>query len=46
MRDAEKFKNEKNYEEKWVYYDFINKFTSLRKAQLLNQWLSIAFDKQ
>jgi hypothetical protein len=46
LRNAEKFKNEKNYEKKWNHYDFIYKFISLRKAQLFNEWLSIAFDEQ
>jgi hypothetical protein len=41
-----KFEDERNYEEKWKSYDFINQFTCLRKAQLLNEWLSIAFDEQ
>jgi hypothetical protein len=46
LRDAKKFKNEKNHEEKWDYYDFIYKFTSLRRAQLFNEWLNIAFNEQ
>ncbi len=40
-----KFENEKNYEKKWKFYDFIYKFTCLRKTQLLNERLSIAFDE-
>jgi hypothetical protein len=43
---CKKFENERNYEEKWKFYDFINKSTCLRKAQLFNKWLSIAFDEQ
>jgi hypothetical protein len=31
---------------KWKFYDFIYKFTCLRKAQLFNKWLNIAFDEQ
>jgi hypothetical protein len=46
LRDAKKFENEKNYEEKWDHYDSIYKFTCLQKAQLLNEWLNIAFDEQ
>jgi hypothetical protein len=37
LRDAKKFEDEKNYEEKSNYYDFIYRFTCLRKAQLFNE---------
>jgi hypothetical protein len=46
LRDAKKFEDERNCEEKWNYYDSIYKSTCLRKAQLLNKWLNIAFDEQ
>jgi hypothetical protein len=46
LRNAKKFENERNCEEKWNYYDFTYKSTCLRKAQLLNEWLNIAFDEQ
>ncbi len=46
MKDAKKFEDEKNDEEKWDYYDFTYKSTCLRKAQLLNKWLSMTFDEQ
>jgi hypothetical protein len=39
-------KMKENYEEKWNHYDSTYKSISLRKAQLLNEWLSIAFDEQ
>jgi hypothetical protein len=31
LRDAKKFENERNYEENENHYDFIYKFTCLRK---------------
>ncbi len=46
FQDAKKYEDEKNYEEKWNHCDFIYKSTCLRRAQLLNEWLSIAFDEQ
>ncbi len=46
MQNAKKNENERNYEKKWIYYNFIYKFTCLQKAQLFNEWLNIAFDEQ
>jgi hypothetical protein len=46
LKDEKKFENERNYEKKWNYYDFIYKSTCLQRIQLLNEWLSIAFDEQ
>jgi hypothetical protein len=31
LQNAKKYENERNYEEKWDHYDFIYKFTCLRK---------------
>jgi hypothetical protein len=46
LRDAKKFEDERNCKKKWNYYDSTYKSTCLRRAQLLNEWLSIAFDEQ
>jgi hypothetical protein len=46
FQNAKKYENERNYEEKWNHCDSTYKFTCLRRTQLLNEWLSIAFDEQ
>jgi hypothetical protein len=46
LKNAKKFENERNCEKKWNYYDSIYKFMCLRRIQLLNEWLNIAFDEQ
>ncbi len=46
FQNAKKYEDERNYKKKWNHCDFIYKFTCLRKAQLFNEWLNIAFDEQ
>jgi redox-regulated HSP33 family molecular chaperone len=46
FQDAKKYENERNYEKKCDYCDSIYKFACLRKVQLFNEWLNIAFDEQ